>query len=138
MTRPYTYDRPYDPPPPPELIDALADQPLAPEIAECETCAHLADCRATYRGTGRFAQAECSRVLTRILPRDENVSDQLVMLELRAAPGTVAQLIERTTICEHSIYKIIRRLRRRGLVTRDAASGLRNQPRTYSLQEAQR
>lgn len=35
MIPPYRYERPHDPPPPPELIDALADQPLAPEIAEC-------------------------------------------------------------------------------------------------------
>jgi hypothetical protein len=137
MIPPYRYERPHDPPPPPELIDALADQPLAPEIAECETCAHLADCRSTYRAARQFARPECSRALTRILPRDENVSGQLVIAALRQAPGTVHQVAERTAIVEMTVYKILARLREQGHVSGGRAARGRQPAATYSLREAQ-
>jgi len=135
--RPYHYERVQDPPPPPELIDALADQPLAPEIAECETCAHLADCRRSYRAAHQFARPECSRALTRILPRDGSVADQVVIAALRQAPGTTRQVAERTAITEMSLYAILRRLAAAGHIVCQGGDRGRKIARRYSLPEVQ-
>ena len=136
MTRPYTYRPPQDEPPPPALIDALADKPLAPEIAECETCPHLADCRRNYAQHRRFARSECSRALTPILPRnDGNATNQYVLAELRRAPATVQQLIGRTGLSMYVLYKVLNRLLAAGHVTADTAPGVFHQPRTFYAKE---
>jgi len=135
--RPYHYERVQDPPPPPELIDALADRPLAPEIAECETCAHLAACKHAYRAARQFASPECSRALTRILPKDGAVADQIVLAALRRRPGTVHQVAERTAIVEMTVYKILARLREQGQVSGGRGARGRQPAATYSLREAQ-
>lgn len=133
--RPYHYERVQDPPPPPELIDALADRPLAPEIRECEACPLLAQCRATYLASARFTKPECNRALTRILPKDGSVADQIVLHALRQAPGTTNEVAERTAIVEMTVYKILARLREQGHVTGQYQGHKR--PVRYTLTEAQ-
>lgn len=125
-----------DPPPPPALIDALADKPLAPEIAECETCPHLADCRRNYAQHRRFARSECSRALTPILPRnDGNATSQWAIAELRRGPTTVYDMSERTGVSIHVLYKILGRLVNAGLATKQGYERGTTTPATYTLQE---
>lgn len=133
MIEPYRYVRAYDPPPPPELIEALANQPLAIEVYECLACPLLADCRESYRTARRFARPDCSASLTVVLPQnDGNYVNQLVLMELRRAPGTVAEIAARMGIHRSVMHKIVARLQQAGRVTISVDAGKRQHPRIVS------